>query len=243
MRGTEILTHVIVLILLTVLAITNVYYPQFTFITLLVFMGFITIVVYSGYRASRKPPKIFDVVADEVKRGNILLEVDNDEVSKLLEKDFILMDEIRKYSYRSLIESSGILLVFAWYFVFFYLILPRFVGAEDLVRFFVYLLGYLIPYIGYVGLDLIPRRAGRPVTYVLRGYEVYDTGIVSASQYIVIKFPLSKEYVVKEFNKRKCVELSKKFKGYNIRFLLYTKNLSKLTEIITNYGKIEPTPS
>ncbi|MCX8186148.1 MAG: DUF2208 domain-containing protein [Sulfolobales archaeon] len=242
MRGVEVATHAIVLTLLVLLAITNVYYPQYTFMTLLAFIGFITIVVYTGYRTSRKPPKLFDVVAEEVKRGDVLLEVDNEEVSKLLEKDFILMDEIRKQSTKSLIESSGILLVFGWYFLFFYFILPRFVDAEATTRFIVYLIGYLVPYIGYVATDLIPRRAGRTVTYVLRGYEVYDTGIVSSSQYIVIKFPLSKEYVAVEHSKRKCVELSKKIKGYNVRFLLYTKNISKLTEIINNYGKVELIP-
>lgn len=242
MRPVELATHVVVLALLVLLAVTNVYYPQYTFLTLLAFMGFITIVVYAGLRSSRKPPKLFDVVADEVRRGDMLLEVDNDEVVKLLEKDFILMEEVRKQSYRSLIESSSIILVFVWYFAFFYFILPIFVNADAFTRFAVYLVGYLIPYVGYVASDIIPRKAGRTLTYVLRGYQVYDTGIISSSQYIVIKFPLSKEYVVREHSRRKCVELTKKYKSYNVRFLLYAKNLPKLAEIISTYGRAELIP-
>ncbi len=233
----EAALHAVVLTLLIILALTNVYYPQYMFLTLVAFMVFITIIVYTSYRASRKPPKLFEIVAEEVRHGNILLEVDSDEVNKLLEKDFTLMDEIRRQGYKTLIESFSIVLVVVWYFAFFYFILPTFKGAEDLVRFFVYLVGYLVPYGGYIALDVVPKRVGRTATYVLRGYQIYETGIVSGSQFIAIKFPLSKEYVVREYDKRKCVELRRKYKGYNIRFLLYAKNISKLVEIISNYGQ------
>lgn len=242
MRAAEVATHAVVVTLLVLLALSNVYYPQYTFFTLMTFIGFITVVVYFSVRASRKPPKLFDVVAEEVKQGDVLLEVDNEEVTKLLEKDFILMDDIRKQSFKALIESFSIILVFVWYFAFFYFILPIFARAEPFVKLAVYLVGYLVPYVAYVSMDIIPRKVGRTITYVLRGYQIYEKGIVSSSQYIVIKFPLSKEYVVKEFSRRKCVELSKKFKGYNVRFLLYAKNLPKLTEIISNYGKAELIP-
>lgn len=235
----EVALHAVVLTLLILLALTNVYYPQYTFITLIAFMSLITLVVYTSYRASRKPPKLFEVIAEEVRHGDILLEVDSDEVNKLLEKDFTLIEEIRRQGYRSLIESFSIVLVIVWYFMFFYFIVPIFRDAEAIVRFLIYAVGYLVPYFGYVALDLIPRRGGRTVTYVLRGYQVYETGVVSSSQFIAIKFPLSREYVVREYDKRKCVELRRRYKNYNIRFLLYAKNISKLTEIISNYGQVK----
>lgn|GEM_PF-1031660 len=236
-RITEVLTHVGVITLLILLAVTLVYYPEFRLVVFLTFIMVITLTVYISRRTARKPPKLFDVIADDVRRGSILFEVDDDEVSRLLEKDFTLYEEFRKQSFKALLESVIIVPIFLWYFIYFYLILPRFVITDLNLRLVAYIIGFVVPYILYLASELVFRV--KTLTYVLRGYEVYDRGIVSSSQYIVIKFPLSKEYIVREYSNRKCVELSKKHGRYTVRFLLYTKNTPKLTETLSNYGKAE----
>jgi uncharacterized membrane protein len=236
-RITEVLTHVGIIALLVLLAVTLVYYPELRLLVFITFIVVITVVVFISRRAARKPPKLFDVIADEVRRGSMLFEVVDDEVSRLLEKDFTLYDEFRKQSFKALMESMIIIPIFLWYFIYFYLILPRFVITDLNLKLIAYIVGFVVPYILYVVSEFVFRV--KTLTYVLRGYEVYDRGIVSISQYIVIKFPLSKDYIVREYSKRKCIELSRKHGGYTVRFLLYTKNTPKLVEVLSSYGKAE----
>lgn len=236
MSKQELAIHAIAISLLISLAVVSTYYPQYLLLTFFTFLGFITIAMYSSYRASRKPPKLFEVVADDIYSGTKLYEVDADEVSRLVEKDLVLYDEIRRYSYKSLIDALGVSVVFGWYFLYFYIILPRLTVTDLTIKFIVYLIGYGVPYIAYLGFDIMSKRSST-LTYVLRGYEVYDRGIISRSQYIAIKFPL-KDYTVKEFPTRKCIQLSKKHEGYIIRFMLYAKNMPKIMEILREYGDV-----
>lgn len=238
-KTAEAIIYGITQIFIILLAVANVLYPQYLTHTILLFAVFLIAVTLTSYtsirRRARRLPKLIELAFDDVRRGRKLIEVRPEEVIKLVSKDYELRQEMRGVVRRSTINSLSIFIAFTWYFIYFRLILPNFAVDELLIKFMLYITGYEVPYVAMILMNRINESIFKTLTYVLQGYEIYDKGIVSQKQGIVIRFPLDSGYSIKIYPKRRCVELTKHSEEYVLRYLLYCKDFTKVGDILNSF--------
>ncbi len=219
--------------IILVLAVTNTYYPQYLSYTFLIFVVSMLIMMYTTFRTSLK--HVVGSEAKEIREGRKILEVKQDDVMSVVRYDTKLNEELKPMMKSTLLSLLNMFVIFAWYYVYFNIIIHSFEGADLTVKFVGFLLGYEIPYVSVTVLNLLTRKSVKTMIQVVRDFTVYDRGIVGSG--ICVKFPLSSEYVVKVEPSRKFVEIAKVDKSFVIKYRLYSKNYDRIADIVGRYGK------
>lgn len=205
------------------------FFPDAYFtVLLLYFVFFLAISVFFGLRAYRRGV----AAVNEISKGKPIIEIDEKEVNKLVEKDKELLTEFRKISRGTLMP----LLMFPVVILFAALILPILppLAASSLGQVIGEKAALFITYLAVFGLfaavftivfkpPIMPR--------IVRNLKVYDNGIV-IDKVLGLKAPFQvDEYKVN--TERKFIE----FKTNNQIFRIYYKDIKELNEILSKMVK------
>lgn len=215
------------------LSIVNTYYPQYLTYTFIVFIIAMFITMMYTMRTSFK--HVMGGEAKEVRGGRKLVEVKADEVMSIVKYDSKLNEELRPMMKTSLLSLVNMVVILAWYYVYFNMVIHYFEGGDLTYKFIGFLIGYEVPFIGLTLINFITRRSQKVMIQVVNSYTIYDKGIVGSG--IVVKFPLSKEYSVSVDPLRKFVEITKADRNITIRYRFYSKNVDRISDIINRFGK------
>ncbi len=219
--------------IILILAVVNTYYPQYLSYTFLIFIGSMFVMMFTTFRTSLK--HVIGSEAKEVREGRKLLEVKYDDVMSVARHDAKLNDELKPMMKTTLLSLANMFIIFAWYYIYFNILIHSFEGADLTMKFVGFLLGYEIPYIAVTVVSLFTRKSFKTMVQVVRDFIIYDRGVVGSG--ICIKFPLSSNYVVKVEPSRKFVEIAKVDKNSVIKYRFYSKNYDKIANIVDRYGK------
>jgi uncharacterized membrane protein len=202
------------------------FFPDEYFTALLLYLlFFFGISIFLGLRTYRQGV----ASAQEIAKGKPLLEIDEKEVNKLLEKDKELIKEYKKFARASFITLPIFLLLFMILFP----ALPHlaesalepYVGAY-LARF----LGYATIFVLFAAISLVIFKP-QAVPKIVRNLKVYETGLV-IDKVLGLKSPIEvSEYKVNE--ERKFIE----FKSNNQIFRIYYKDIKELDAVLSKLIK------
>ncbi len=216
------------------LSTVNTYYPQYLTYTFIVFIIAMIITMIYTMRTSFK--HIMGGDAKEVRSGRKLVEVKADEVMNIAKYDSKLNEELRPMMKTSLLSLVNMVIMIAWYYIYFNTVIHYFEEGDLTYKFIGFLIGYEVPFVGLTLINLITRRSQKVMIQVINNYAVYDKGIVGSG--VVVKFPLSKEYSVSVDPVRKFVEISRRDKNITIRYRFYSKNVDRIADIVSRFGKV-----
>ncbi|MEM4556472.1 MAG: DUF2208 family protein [Sulfolobales archaeon] len=219
--------------IILILAVTNTYYPQYLSYTFLIFVVSMFVMMFTAFRTSLK--HVVGSEAREIREGRKLLEVKYDEVMNVVKYDSKLNDELKPMMKTTLLSLANMFIIFAWYYIYFNIVIHSFEGADLTVKFVGFLLGYEIPYIAVTVVNLLTRKSVKTMIQVVRDFTIYDKGIVGSG--ISVKFPLSDNYVVRVEPARRFVEIAKVDKNSVIKYRFYSKNCDRIADLVNRYGK------
>ncbi|AFA39575.1 putative membrane protein [Pyrobaculum oguniense TE7] len=221
----------VVISVLSILAFSAVLalFPQFYLQALILyFIVFFGIAIFAGLRSYRKNL----ASAQEIAKGRPLLEIDEKDINKTLEKDKELLNEYKNLARKSFINFM-ILPLSLFVAMVLFPVLPPFVEAS--------LKPYIGPeagrFLGYVAIfsifAAITTAMFRPITTprIVRHLKVYETGIV-VDKSLGLKAPIEvTDYRLNE--NRKFIE----FKTNNQIFRIYYKDVKELDNILSRLIK------
>jgi uncharacterized membrane protein len=205
------------------------FFPGEYFTALLLYLlFFFGISVFLGLRTYRQGV----AAAREIAKGKPLLEIDEKEVNKLLEKDKELVKEYKKFVRTSFMPLL-MLPIFLLLFMILFPALPHlaesalepYVGAY-LARF----LGYATIFVLFAAISLVIFKP-QAMPRIVRNLKVYETGLV-IDKVLGLKSPIEvSEYKVNE--ERKFIE----FKTNNQIFRIYYKDIKELDAVLSKLIK------
>ncbi|MEM0453109.1 MAG: DUF2208 family protein [Sulfolobales archaeon] len=219
--------------IILILAIVNTYYPQYLSYTFLIFVVSMFLMMYVTFRTSLK--HVVGSEAKEIKDGRKLLEIKYDDVMNVVRYDSKLNEELKPMMKTTLLSFVNMFIIFAWYYIYFNIIIHEFGGADLTMKFIGFLLGYEIPYVAVTIVNLFTRKSTKTMIQVIRDYVIYDRGIVGSG--VSIRFPLSDNYIVKVEPSRKFVEIAKVDKSSIIKYRFYSKSYDRIADIVNKYGR------
>ncbi|MEM1924867.1 MAG: DUF2208 family protein [Pyrobaculum sp.] len=205
------------------------YFPDAYFtILILYFVVFLAISIFFGVRAYRRGV----AAVNEISKGRPIIEIDEKEVNKLIEKDKELLSEFRKISRTSLIP----LLTIPFFIIlaaFLFPILPI-VAETSLGQLLGEKLALFISYVALFGLfAIVFTLLFKPpvMPRIVRNFKIYETGVV-IDKTLGLKAPIEvSEY--RTNTERRFIE----FKVNNQIFRVYYKDIKELNEILSKIIK------
>ena len=222
-------------IIIVVLTILNVFYPQYLSYWFMIFIAVMFVYMYFMMRSQLK--HITSKEAKEIKTGRLLYKSKSDEIRQLQVRDKELVKELKpmmKYTFLSFII---LIATFAWYPIYFGYAGKISAGADITAKIIVYLIGYETPYAFVMGTNLISRRGMQEVVQVLNNYEIYDKGLLGMG--LTMKFPADDApYRVIANRSRKFVQFEEKKGKVTVKYRLYTKSVDRIIDILKRYGKL-----
>ncbi|ACB39658.1 DUF2208 family protein [Pyrobaculum neutrophilum] len=197
---------------------------------LLYFVLFFAVSIFIGVRTYRRG--IANV--QEISRGKPLMEIDEKEVDKLLEKDKALMDEYRKFaraSFMPLLILPGFILLATFLFPTLPHVAETSLGASigpTAARFISYVAIFSV-------FSAISMLAFKPpvVPRIVRSLKVYEAGVV-IDKTLGLKAPLEvSEYKINE--ERRFIE----FKLNNQVFRIYHRDVKELDAVLSRLLRLK----
>jgi len=195
---------------------------------LLYFMLFFGVSIFLGLRTYRRGM----ASAQEISKGKPIIEVDEKEVNKLLEKDKELINEYKKFARASFMP----LLTLPIFLLLFMLLFPTLPPAAEsalgpyigtgLARF----LSYTAIFLLFAAISLVTFKP-QTMPRIVRNLKVYETGLV-IDKTLGLKTPVEVDYY-KVNEERKFVE----FKLNNQIFRIYYKDIKELDAILSKLLK------
>ncbi len=199
-------------------------------VVLIYFLVFFGITMFLGIRNFRRGM----AAAHDVAKGKPIIEIDEKEAMKLMEKDKELLSEFRKFSRMSL-TSLFFIPVFMLAFIFLFPVLPpafvNSIGPHVGVQFATFL-GYLAIFGTLTAISLV---AFKPpvIPRIARSVKIYEGGIV-IDKNLGLKTPIEvSDYRVNP--ERKFVE----FKTNNQIYRIYYKDIKELDSVLTKMLKVK----
>jgi uncharacterized membrane protein len=221
----------VVISILSALAFAAVlaFFPgQYFTAVLLYFLLFFGISIFLSLRTYRQGA----ASAREIAKGKPLLEIDEKEVNKLLEKDKELINEYKKFARASFMPLLT-LPIFLLLFTILFPTLPHL--AESVLG--PYVGAYLARFLGYAAMFMlfaaISLATFKPqvMPRIVRSLKVYETGLV-IDRALGLKSPIEvSEYKVDE--ERKFIE----FRLNNQIFRVYYKDIKELDAVLSRLLK------
>jgi len=223
-------------IIIVVLTILNVFYPQYLSYWFMIFIAVMFVYMYFMMKSQLK--HITSKEAKEIKTGRLLYKSKSDEIRQLQVRDKELVRELKpmmKYTFLSFII---LIATFAWYPIYFGYAGKVSVGADITTRIIVYLIGYEAPYAIVMGTNLISRKGMQVVVQVLNNYEIYDKGLLGMG--LTLKFPVENApYRIIANRTRKFVQFEERKGKVTVKYRLYTKSVDRVVDILKRYGKLK----
>ncbi len=220
-------------VMIAILVILNVFYPQYLGYTFIIFI--IGMVVFTAIMMKTQLKGVFGKESKEIKSGRRLFVGNAKEVTELQRVDIKLISEMKPMFKSTMYSFLTLIILLIWYPLYFSHIKPLVSGSDVTMRVIAFLAGYEIPYVAITAINQVTRSAVKEMINVIMNYEVYDRGIVGTG--LAVKFPLDPNYYLIVSPKRRFVDLVMTRGKFKMRYRFYTKNLSRLVEIIKRYGK------
>ena len=221
-------------VMITVLVILNVFYPQYLGYTFIIFA--IGMAVSMAIMMKSQLKGVFGKESREIKSGRRLFVGEAKEVTELQRMDIKLISEMRPMFKSTMYSFLTLIVLLIWYPLYFGHVKAIITNSDISVRIAAFLAGYEIPYVVITVINQLTRSTVKEMINVVMNYEVYDRGIVGPG--LAVKFPLDPNYYLIVSPKRRFVDLVMTRGKFRMRYRFYTKNLSRLVEIIKRYGKL-----
>ena len=223
-------------IIIIVLTVLNVFYPQYLSYWFMIFIAVMFVYMYFMMKSQLK--HITSKEAKEIKTGRLLYKSKSDEIRRLQVRDKELVKELKpmmKYTFLSFII---LIATFAWYPIYFGYAGKISAGADIGTKIIVYLIGYELPYAFVMGTNLISRKGMQEVVQVLNSYEIYDKGLLGMG--LTLKFPANDApYKVTADRSRKYVQFEERKGKVTVKYRLYTKSIDRVIDVLKRYGKLK----
>ncbi len=220
-------------VMIAILVILNVFYPQYLGYTFIIFA--IGIVVFTAIMMKSQLKGVFGKESKEIKSGRRLFVGNAKEVTELQRMDVKLISEMKPMFKSTMYSFLTLIILFIWYPIYFNHVKPIVANADIMVRVVAFLAGYEVPYVAITAINQVTRSAVKEMINVVMNYEVYDRGIVGTG--LAIRFPLDSNYYVLVSPRRKFLDIVMVRGKFKMHYRLYTRNLSRLLEIVKRYGK------
>ncbi len=219
--------------IITLLVILNVFYPQYLGYTFIIFV--VSMIIFTAIMMKTQLKHIVGKEVKEIKEGRKLYVARPDEVLSLQKMDLQLINELKPMLKSTLMSFLTFIVFIIWYPTYFGYARSVAESITDVVtKVIIFLIGYEVPYAVITLINRLSQRALKEVVQVVSKYEVYDRGIVGAG--ITIKFPLNDSYSIKVNSRRRFLDIILSRGKVKVKYRFYSKNLSRLAEIIKRYG-------
>jgi len=219
--------------MITLLVVLNVFYPQYLGYTFIVFV--IGMIVFTVIMMKSQLKHIVGKEVKEIKEGRKLYVARPDEVLSLQKMDLQLISELKPMLRSTLMSFLTFIVFIIWYPTYFGYARSVAESITDVItKVIIFLIGYEVPYAVITLINRLSQRALKEVIQVVSKYEVYDRGIVGTG--ITIRFPLDNNYSIKVNSRRRFLDIILSRGKVKVKYRFYSKNLSRLAEIIKRYG-------
>ena len=223
--------------IITLFVLINLFVPReyHQVVMILYFVVFTAIFGYSTIRRQRGGAKL-----EDIRSGRRVLVITQKEVADVQSKDLELVGELKPLLKASGLSMLSLVVAFAWFFFLY----PSFVGpyitasGDDVLwRVVALLVLYEVPVATSFFVQMSTRRLVKRYVNVLRGIEVYTSGVIGVPG-LSLKFPLQ-GYTVRVSFSRKFVEFVRNEGGIEVLHRVYAMDVERLAELISRYGRVK----